>query len=212
NRKRALLAPFAVGTVDQAMMSVMQVRHHFVRQYGLSHKTVIFDEIHAYDTYMNTIIERLLAWRAALESPVILLSATLSRRNRQDLLRQVSPHADTAPDVPYRRLTIGAGKGRVRRHPLPPPPTRILYVQQIGPDADTLCEWLTPIYQKGGCIAVICNTVDEAISVAHSLVAYPGIDAADVLLFHARFPPQWRNQIEAEVLKLFGKHGQRPRR
>ena len=47
NRKRALLAPYGVGTIDQAMLSVLQAKHHFVRQFGLSHKILIFDEIHS---------------------------------------------------------------------------------------------------------------------------------------------------------------------
>ena len=35
-RKRALLAPFGVGTIDQALMSVLKVKHHFVRTFGLA--------------------------------------------------------------------------------------------------------------------------------------------------------------------------------
>jgi CRISPR-associated endonuclease/helicase Cas3 len=62
NKKRALLAPFAVGTVDQALLSVLQTKHFFVRLFGLSHKTVIFDEVHAYDTYMATLFRHLLRW------------------------------------------------------------------------------------------------------------------------------------------------------
>jgi len=54
-RKRTLLAPFGVGTVDQALMSVLQTRHFFVRLFGLGQKVVIFDEVHAYDTYMSTL-------------------------------------------------------------------------------------------------------------------------------------------------------------
>ncbi len=76
-RKRTLLAPFGVGTVDQTFLSVLETRHFFVRVFGLSHKTVIFDEVHAYDTYMSTIFCRLLRWLRAIGTSVILLSATL---------------------------------------------------------------------------------------------------------------------------------------
>ncbi|MFQ5434995.1 MAG: CRISPR-associated endonuclease Cas3'', partial [Anaerolineae bacterium] len=47
-RKRTLLAPFGVGTVDQTLMSILQTKHFFVRLFGLSHKVIIFDEVHAY--------------------------------------------------------------------------------------------------------------------------------------------------------------------
>ena len=58
-------------------MAVLQTKHVFVRLFGLAHKTIIIDEVHAYDAYMSTLLERLLEWLAALGSPVILLSATL---------------------------------------------------------------------------------------------------------------------------------------
>ena len=34
--KRGLLAPFAVGTIDQALMAAMNVKHGFVRAFGLA--------------------------------------------------------------------------------------------------------------------------------------------------------------------------------
>src|SRR5690625_7210513 len=43
--KRGLLAPFAVGTVDQALMATMNVKHGFVRAYGLDGMVVILDVV-----------------------------------------------------------------------------------------------------------------------------------------------------------------------
>src|SRR5690606_13766768 len=39
-RKRGLLSPFGVGTIDQALLAVLQTRHVFVRLFGLAGKTV----------------------------------------------------------------------------------------------------------------------------------------------------------------------------
>ena len=85
-RKRGLLSPFGVGTIDQALLAVLRTGHFFVRLFGLSQKTVVIDEAHAYDVYMTTLLERLLEWLGALGSPVVLLSATLPRNRRQALL------------------------------------------------------------------------------------------------------------------------------
>ena len=85
-RKRALLAPYGVGTIDQSRMAVLQVKHVFVRLFGLAGKPVVIDEVHAYDTYMTGLLERLLEWLGALRSPVALLSATLPSERRQRLL------------------------------------------------------------------------------------------------------------------------------
>lgn len=212
NRKRALLAPFAVGTIDQAMMSVLQARHHFVRQYALSHKVLIGDEIHNYDAYMYTIIERLLVWLNALNAVPILLSATLSQATREQLLAQVGVSRESVADVPYPRLTIVNHSGDVEVHALPAPSTRTLNIQHLNADIGELCDWLAEVYRQGGCIAVVCNTVDEAIQVASALRDHPDFAPEDVLLFHARFPPAWRDQIEGKVLDWFGKDGVRPAR
>lgn len=74
-RGKGLLAPAGVGTIDQALLGVLNVRHHFVRLFGLSAKTIIFDEIHSYDVYMNELFLTLLEFLGALGSPVVLLSA-----------------------------------------------------------------------------------------------------------------------------------------
>jgi CRISPR-associated endonuclease/helicase Cas3 len=86
-RKRGLLAPFGVGTIDQVLLAVLQTSHVFVRLFALADKIVIVDEVHAYDAYMSALLERLLEWLAALRSPVVLLSATLPQKRRQALLR-----------------------------------------------------------------------------------------------------------------------------
>lgn len=213
NRKRTLLAPYAVGTVDQAMMSVLQVQHHFVRQFALSHKVVIFDEVHSYDTYMNEIIARLIQWLSGLQSPLFLLSATLPENARMRLLQQANAlETATISDVQYPRLTIVANDGNVQTHALPKPPSRTLYVHQIDTDSEWLIRDVTAAYRQGGCIAIICNTVNEAIGIARLLRESPAISPEDVTLFHARFPSAWRGQIEQGVLSRFGKDGQRPQR
>ena len=211
NRKRALLTPYAVGTIDQAMLSVLQVKHHFVRQFGLSRKVIVFDEIHSYDTYMNKIIERLFEWLHALDSPMILLSATLSRQDRQDILKAAGA-SEEAPDECYPRLTVVENDGKVRVHALPPPKTRAIQIRQIALGLDSLLDAVRLMYEKGGCIAIVCNTVNESIEVARHLRQAEGIDEEEVWLLHARFPPAWRGEMEEKVVDAFGKEGTRPER
>lgn len=57
-RKRSLLGAFGVGTVDQAEMSVLNVKHGFLRLYGLAHKVLVIDEVHAYDAYQTDDIRK----------------------------------------------------------------------------------------------------------------------------------------------------------
>ena len=115
-KKKALLAPFGVGTVDQAELAALNVRHNALRLIGLAGKVVILDEVHAYDTYMTAIIARMLTWLAALGSSVILLSATLPAARRRQLLSAYAGKPEleeamsgTAAPPPYPYLeTVGA--------------------------------------------------------------------------------------------------------
>lgn len=84
--KRSILAPFAVGTVDQALMAVMNVKHGFVRTFGLAGKVVILDEVHSYDSFTGTILDALVKALRQLHCTVIILSATLTHERRAKLL------------------------------------------------------------------------------------------------------------------------------
>lgn len=90
-RKRSILAPFGVGTIDQALMSVMGVKHSSVRTLGLLGKVVILDEVHSYDMYTGTIVDALVKELRELGCTVIVLSATLTQQRRGMLADQPSP-------------------------------------------------------------------------------------------------------------------------
>ncbi|MGB3618204.1 MAG: CRISPR-associated endonuclease Cas3'', partial [Catalinimonas sp.] len=86
-KKRALLAAYGVGTVDQVLLGVLHARHFFLRLFALAGKTVVFDEVHSYDVYMNALFTRLLRWLRALGAHVVVLSATLPDETRRQMLR-----------------------------------------------------------------------------------------------------------------------------
>src|SRR5699024_8978545 len=94
--KRGLLAPFAVGTIDQALMAAMNVKHGFVRAFGLAGKVVILDEVHTYDAYTGTLLNALINLLRTLYCTVIILSATLNRARRNELL-DISTHGMAYP-------------------------------------------------------------------------------------------------------------------
>ncbi len=228
HRKRGLLAPFGVGTVDQALLAVLKTRHFFIRLFGLSHKTVVVDEVHAYDAYMTKLLERLLEWLAALGCSVVMLSATLPRERRDDLLRayhrglagQNNPSFDLPK--PYPRLTWVTSSGSGSEHFAASPQfARTLSLKWVDgrmPNAGTpnfpLGERLQEMVQGGGCAAVICNTVSRAQEVYAALKPYfPEINAGDgwpeLDLFHARYLYEAREEREKRTLIRFGKPGGR---
>jgi CRISPR-associated endonuclease/helicase Cas3 len=210
-KKRGLLAPFAVGTIDQALLSVLQTRHGFVRLFGLAGKTVILDEVHAYDPYTTTLMKRLLEWLAALGCSVVLLSATLPRARRRELLEAYAGSAATIPECPYPRL-ITATNGAVTAVHVPPSEERRATVRVCWQEPGQLGDRLREALAGGGCAAVVCNTVGDAQRTYVALRDTLAPQAIEVRLFHARFPASWRQSIEQEVLNDFGGATENPRR
>ena len=210
--RRALLAQYGVGTVDQAMLGVMPVRAGVLRLLGLSSKVLVLDEVHAYDAYMQEIICRLLAWCAALGIPVVLLSATLPSALRKKLLCAYAPNANLEADAHYPRVTQVFADGRVALTPVEGTHMRrSVQVEQaaILGDPAAIAERACKEAERGGCVGVIVNTVDDAQRVYAALRKIAG---CETLLFHARFELSRRLEIERRCIRLFGRGGERPQR
>lgn len=166
SKKRALLAEYAVGTIDQALLSVMRVAHAFVRIYGLAGKTVILDEVHAYDTYTSTLLDRLIEWLAAAGTTVVLLSATLPSSRREDLVRAYRRGAGFKGGQPqtaaYPRITVTSRSRSEAIHFQPrskPVHLQLAYVHQGN---EQLAAEVVATAQRGACVGWICNTVGRA--------------------------------------------------
>lgn len=209
--KRSLLAPFAVGTIDQALLGVLRVRHGFVRLFGVGPKTVILDEIHAYDTYTSTLVDRLVAWLGAMGASVVLLSATLPARRRAEIVkafggRSAAPAAAVYPRVTWvTRGGVGVRSIGCRR------PSLEVRIEGVGPDRGDVALALSAAIQGGGCAAWICNTVDraqKAFVALRSLREAGRIDPGTGLhLLHARMPFEDRQDREQAAEALFGPAG-----
>ena len=215
-KKRALLAPFGVGTIDQAELAALNVKHTALRMVGLAGKVVIFDEVHAYDTYMTTIVERLLHWLSTLGVSVIILSATLPKTRRAALARAygIPGEAGLQELEIYPSLWVGNQLGRYTDAPPPRQPSRQVEVDflHLGEDgAEAKARWLLEAIDKGGCVCWMANTVKRAQDIFDWLdrLAPPGVDR---MLLHAQFPLEERQGLEEELTGKYGPDGKRPAR
>jgi CRISPR-associated endonuclease/helicase Cas3 len=205
-RKRTLLSPYGVGTIDQALMGAVRSKHQFVRLFGLAGRVVILDEIHAYDLYTSTLLERFLEWLALLGSSVIALSATLPTETRCRLVNAYAKGCGCEePEMPaaeYPRLTVFTPQGlSVKPFKASPHVTRSLNLQWVQDKewAEALCEKLS----DGGCATVICSTVGRAQEVFQRLQKHFNKD--ELGLFHGRFLFIDRDLIEKDCIAKFGK-------
>jgi len=86
SRKRVFLGQIGVCTIDQVLLSVLPIRHHFIREFGINRSVLIVDEVHAYDSYMNGLLDLVLERQARANATTILLSATLPSQRRQQII------------------------------------------------------------------------------------------------------------------------------
>lgn len=203
--RRAMLAAHGVGTVDQAMLAGMNVKFGFLRLYGLSGRALVIDEVHAYDAYMSAIICRLLQWCACLEIPVILLSATLSAKQRAAMIEAYGAlDGDPGPEAAYPLITCCQPGISAKTIPANASSSRTLKIETqpglLG-DAKKSARLAEDLVKNGGCCCVILNTVKQAQKVFQELKNIPD---GEKLLFHARFTAADRETITSRVLELFG--------
>lgn len=204
-RKRPLLSPYGVGTIDQALFATLHVKHHFVRLWGLANRVVVLDEIHAYDTYTSGLIEALLGWLKAMNCSVVLMSATLPAKRRAAFLRAWG--ANDGPDIDYPRVLLASG-GNVEGEHVPCRPLAPIAVVGIPEDLNSLVDAAMEGLSGGGCGVVVVNTVQRAQNLYSMLKDKVGEafgNDAQLLLFHARYPADERSERENQVLSKFGR-------
>lgn len=210
NNKKSLLADVGVGTLDQALMAVLPVKHQALRLFGLSRKVLVVDEAHAYDPYMSHLLERVLHFHARQGGSAIVLTATLPSGLRAKFARAFQKGLRPAQEPEL----LDSDK----RYPL---------VTQISADAVHIkhCDTRTRLKRNvaiawahnmeiviklicctasdGKAVCWIRNTVTEARDAYQEL---KDIIPNDKLhLFHARFPMGRRLEIEDMVVDMYGK-------
>lgn len=217
-KKRTLLADHAVGTIDQALLGVLRTPHAFVRLWGLAGKTVVLDEVHAYDAYTSAILDGLVRWLGALGTTVVLLSATLPSSRRAALVRSWRRGAGArdelaANDAQYPRVTVAARAAVTAEHVTPRGASVPVTVTRVDDNLDAIAEALARGTADGGCVGWICNTVDRAQQAYQAVQR--AADGVETLLIHARMLPEERGRRETKLEHWLGpaqRGAQRPKR
>lgn len=208
-KKRALLVSYGVGTVDQLFLGVLYAKHFFLRLFALCGKTVIFDEVHAYDAYMNAVFGQLLRWLRALDVNVVVLSATLpteARRRMLDAWDSPNESATSGQSAPY-PVVWHAAAGHTTAHPFEPAPGRgqRLTFRWCRAEIESIVQTARQLLADGATVMVVCNTVKRAQEVFRELDTNDVLPEADRMLLHARMPKAWRQEREKAARARFGK-------
>ncbi|WP_043731713.1 CRISPR-associated helicase/endonuclease Cas3 [Streptomyces zinciresistens] len=204
-RKKGLLASFAVGTIDQLLMTGLKSRHLALRHLAMAGKVVVIDEVHAYDAHMNTYLDRVLSWLGAYRVPVVVLSATLPAARRAELAEAYTGSSTTAvrDATGYPLLTaVSSGSEPVTASPAPSGRRTDVALEALADDDAVLVDRLATELADGGCALVVRNTVDRVLNTAATLRERFG--PQHVTVAHARFLDVDRARKDAALLRRFG--------
>lgn len=227
SRKKALLAPVGVGTVDQALLGVLPKKHQSLRVLGLHHKVFLFDEAHSADEYQLQLLATLLKLHKHQGGHAVLLTATLSFTARERLCRiwaGLTDKWETERDLPPKqdwltqkhsqqdfplatRLAVGEP---ILEQPLESREevSRSVAVEFVH-DYSQIIERVVDAAEAGDAVVWVRNTVGDAQQAYDDILQKLGSSARDsVLLFHSRFTLQDRKAIEGKGLDWIGKESQ----
>ncbi len=222
--KRYFSALVGVGTIDQALLAALRVKHAHLRGASLMRHLLVVDEVHASDAYMRGLLLQLLTDHLATGGHALLLSATLGAEVREAFLTAASGErvADLAPIPietaiarPYPLVSASEGRlvtetpvaarrreKRVRMHEVP-----------SIEDADAIATLALRAAREGAKVLVVRNSVAGAIEVQSALERLADSDervvfrlAGQATLHHGRFAREDRRALDSAVEVHLGKN------
>lgn len=218
--KKGILTQFTIGTIDQLLMMALKQKHLFLRHLAFSGKVVVIDEAHASDTYMNQFLFKALNWLGTYHVPVIVLSATLPRETRNNLLGayyhgkfgQSIEHGEEQTKWQntdsYPLLSILDGKkieqitdfnDAIRKK------TVTVKIHRLKKTDQEIIDSVVNKIKNGGIAGVIVDTVKEAQKLSYLIP-----DDIPHLVFHSAFLAGERANKEQVLQDEIGKNGHRP--
>lgn len=210
SRKRVFLGQIGICTVDQVLLSVLPVKHKFVRGFGVNKSVLIVDEVHAYDSYMHGLLSEVLHRQQSSGGSAVLLSATLPLAVRAILLeawQRSGPLTDDYPLVTYvstdRILPITLrDEHRPEQHTVL---VECIPLSNAFPD-ESLLQRIILSAKAGARIAFVCNLVDDAQQISKSLRNMLKGTPIPVDVFHARYRFLDRQTKDDAAMKFYGKN------
>lgn len=218
--KRYMAASLVVGTVDQALLSTLQVSHAQMRASAMLRHLLIVDEVHASDAYMTALLKEVLRHHLSAGGHALLMSATLGSEARtalMDLPRSARPCFEDAIKAAYPLMTIrDVANPKTTTIECLPESSKSVRVgcDPIANDAAAIAATGLELARRGARVLVLRNLVDDAVRVQREIEKSAGLDdqclfrCNDVVtLHHSRFAPEDRKVLDVAIEQRFGRRG-----
>lgn len=218
--KRYLAGPIVVGTIDQVLLSTLQVRHAHMRAAALLRHFLVIDEVHASDAYMTALLMRVLQAHLGAGGHALLMSATLGTTARMILTFDegpVRPDPATAEAIPYPLVTHRTLSDAAPVAIHAPDPGRskrvVCKTVPIASDPAGVAAHALELARQGARVLVIRNLVRDCVATQGHLEVLAN-DSVSISLtvdrtcapHHARYAPSDRHLLDAAIVRGFGRH------
>ena len=209
--KQFLASRIAVGTIDQAMLSVLKSRHSHMRAASLSRSLLVVDEVHASDTYMRSIMRALVEDHVSKGGYALLMSATLGESARSEWLNTNLKSLFDAVDVPYPAISSPVRTVNIDSSQLI---KRVTMESYRTEDVNDIAEYAIAAARAGAKVLVVRNTVRLAVETTQALEEL-GAEAfllqvnGVTTLHHGRFASEDRRLLD-DAVELHLGHNREP--
>lgn len=225
-----VLSSVGAATIDQIALGISRQKRALPQLSGVIGKVVVLDEVHTYDPWTFQHVLVLLSYLGVYRVPTVVLSATLTSQQRDDIISfyrygmsdaqedglSLEMYATDPESITYPMMTtVGRDSSGVAVSHTPIEPakktSRVVDFEihnaeaRMEDDAHSsdifVAEKIAELYPSGS-IAVIRNTVDAAQSTYRYLKeAFPD---DDVTLLHSRMRLTDRQYVTDEIIATFG--------
>jgi CRISPR-associated endonuclease/helicase Cas3 len=217
--KRYLAGAVAVGTVDQVLLSALQVNHAHLRATSLHRHLLVVDEIHSSAPYMRRVLQKVLDHHLEAGGHAMLMSATLGTTDRISYTtgRHAEPLSiDEATEQDYPLVTHVDGS---RTEPTHISAESSDYEKSIqlnlkpwAAEATSIARRALSYARDGARVLVIRNVVKDCIDTQEALEALAGPDSSYIFQtdgtqtpHHSRFAANDRRALDDGIEATFGK-------
>lgn len=215
--KKSSLSHFAVGTIDNLLLTALKQKHLFLRHLGFSDKVVIIDELHAYDSYMSSYLEKAIKWLGAYHVPVIALSATLPKEKRNNLLKaylegkygstkiKATDNWEYNESYPLLSILDGNKLEQASDFSIANDENKTIKVVRFNGNEEEIINKAVAEIDDGGIAGIVVNTVKRAQDLARLVP-----ENIEVILLHSAYLAPEREKIEERLQASIGKGANRP--
>jgi len=176
NPKRYLVGAIVVGTIDQILLSALQVNHSHMRATALLRHLLVVDEVHASDLYMSRLLEAVLRRHVKAGGHAFLMSATLGAEVRDHLLVETAGTAvsslDVAIQAPYPSIVQHSNVSKKITVPV----TRVglgknveVVLRAMMDSPESVAEMGLSAANKGAKVLILRNTVAACLATQGTL-------------------------------------------